>query len=90
MSMHRQRASFAQSLRSRMLVLGSLLALMISGLAVGTGGGAQAQTDRSTLIVAVPSDIQNLDPTLSSADVYTQEMLTNVYEWLVDYGLQGC
>ncbi len=83
--MHRQRASCRQSLKSRVLVLGSLLALMVSGFAVGTGGIVHAQADRSTLIVAVPSDIQNLDPTLSSADVYTQEMLTNVYEWLVDY-----
>jgi len=31
------------------------------------------------------SDIQNLDPTLSSADVVTQELLTNVYDWLIDY-----
>lgn len=38
-----------------------------------------------TLVVAVASDIQNLDPTLSSADVPTQEFLTNVYDWLIDY-----
>ena len=44
-----------------------------------------AQSDPETLIVAVPSDMQNLDPTLSSGDIVTQEMLTNVYEWLIDY-----
>ena len=44
-----------------------------------------AATANDTLIVAVPSDMQNLDPTLSSADVPTQETLTNVYDWLVDY-----
>jgi peptide/nickel transport system substrate-binding protein len=56
-----------------------------------SGGGArheaakQPSADTKTLIVAVPSDIQNLDPTLSSADVVTQELLTNVYDWLIDY-----
>src|ERR671924_569607 len=35
----------------------------------------------------MPSDMQNLDPTLSSADIPTQEMLTNVYSWLIDYKL---
>jgi peptide/nickel transport system substrate-binding protein len=44
-----------------------------------------AQSDPETLIVAVPGDMQNLDPTLSSGDIVTQEMLTNVYEWLIDY-----
>ncbi len=39
----------------------------------------------STLVVAMPSDMQNLDPTLSSADTVTQEMLTNVYSWLINY-----
>ena len=51
-----------------------LLALLIvPTVGVGTTA-AGAQTANDTLIVAVPSDIQNLDPTLSSADVYTQEI----------------
>ena len=49
-----------------------------------TAAGSQ-NADTETLIVAVPSDIQNLDPTLSSADVVTQGLLTNVYDWLIDY-----
>jgi peptide/nickel transport system substrate-binding protein len=51
----------------------------------GGGGGSPASRDNSTLIVAQPEDLQNLDPTLSSGDQVTQEMLTNVYDWLVDY-----
>ena len=42
---------------------------------------------KDTLVVAMPSDMQNLDPTLSSADIPTQEMLTNIYKWLLDYKL---
>ena len=62
----------------------------IAAVAVAFGltassGLAVAQSNLDTLVVAVPSDIQNLDPTLSSSDVVTQEMLTNVYEWLIDY-----
>ncbi len=45
---------------------------------------ARAQDDR-TLIIAVPSDIQNLDPTLSSGDEITQEVLTAVYAYLIDF-----
>ncbi len=74
--------------RSSIPGLGLLLSLLLVCGLLGTNvapGLAQADTD--TLIVAVASDMQNLDPTLSSADVYTQEMLTNVYEWLVDYDL---
>jgi len=54
-----------------------------SGAAATTGHARSAAS--SQLIVAVPSDIQNLDPTLSSADTFTQELLTNVYSWLIDY-----
>src|SRR5579871_1244000 len=53
----------------------------------GSAGSHTAATD--TLVVAVPSDLQNLDPTLSSADVYTQEMLTNIYAWLIDYKVEN-
>jgi peptide/nickel transport system substrate-binding protein len=59
------------------------LLLSLFGTAVTTG--TLAQTDPDTLVVAVSSDMQNLDPTLSSGDTATQEMLTNVYEWLIDY-----
>jgi peptide/nickel transport system substrate-binding protein len=71
------------------------LTLALSAVAVAAvitiAAGAAATTRHarsaagSQLIVAVPSDIQNLDPTLSSADTFTQELLTNVYSWLIDY-----
>ncbi|MCA9836991.1 MAG: ABC transporter substrate-binding protein [Trueperaceae bacterium] len=38
-----------------------------------------------TLIIAIPSDMQNLDPTLSGGDVITQEVLTSVYSFLIDF-----
>jgi peptide/nickel transport system substrate-binding protein len=56
-------------------------------LAGSSLGAASAASAKDTLVVAMPSDMQNLDPTLSSADIPTQEMLTNVYGWLLDYKL---
>src|SRR5262249_62407139 len=66
-----------------------LVAATVAATAFAGGAGkstaAKQNVDTKTLIVAVSSDIQNLDPTLSSADVATQELLTNVYDWLIDY-----
>src|SRR5262249_3960177 len=90
----RRRRMQGQQHTRRKLWLGGLglAALVAAGaataaLAAGSGHQSVAKhsVDTKTLIVAVPSDIQNLDPTLSSADVVTQEMLTNVYDWLIDY-----
>src|SRR5437870_8436259 len=69
------------------LALVAAAAVATVAFAGGTGHKAAAKqaVDTKTLVVAVPSDIQNLDPTLSSADVVTQELLTNVYDWLIDY-----
>jgi peptide/nickel transport system substrate-binding protein len=70
------------------------MAIAIAGVAAACGGSSKSSTtggtsaskqDDSTLIIAQPEDLQNLDPTLSSGDQVTQEMLTNVYDWLVDY-----
>lgn len=61
--------------------------LLLSMVSTVVTTGAVAQTDPNTLVVAVSSDVQNLDPTLSSGDNYTQELLTNVYDWLLDYEL---
>src|SRR5918998_1346796 len=46
----------------------------------------QGEGDR-TLIIAVPTDVQNLDPTLSGGDVMTQEVLTAVYSYLIDFAV---
>ena len=73
----------------------ALVAILLCG-AMGAGAAPKpgipgssrlAQDAKTTLIVAVASDIQNLDPTLSSGDVQTQEFLTNVYDWLIDYSV---
>ncbi len=66
-------------------LLRSAVVLLLSiglGATAALPGLAQSNTD--TLIVAVPRDITNLDPTLNSGDNATQEMLTNVYEPLIN------
>lgn len=55
-------------------------AFVLVALVVGLGFAQ----DR-TLIIAVPGDIQNLDPTLSSGDTLTQEVLTSTYSFLIDF-----
>jgi peptide/nickel transport system substrate-binding protein len=77
--------------KTRFIGAGLVLVIATAVLIATVGGGAGKATtakqsaDTKTLVVAVASDIQNLDPTLSSADVVTQELLTNVYDWLIDY-----
>jgi len=61
------------------------IAVAFGAASTGSARVASKSAATKTLIVAVASDIQNLDPTLSSADVATQELLTNVYDWLIDY-----
>src|SRR4051794_36878436 len=72
----------------RRVALAAALAFVVAGCggssSSSNGTPATRQSD-STLVVAQPEDLQNLDPTLSSGDQVTQEMLTNVYDWLVDY-----
>lgn len=60
-----------------------LLTITLLALLVGLG----LAQDR-TLIIAIPADIQNLDPTLSSGDISTQTIMTNVYAYLVDFALE--
>jgi peptide/nickel transport system substrate-binding protein len=79
-----------QRTRRRIWLVGLSLALVMAAAAAtaACGGGGARQSGgggAKALVVAVPSDIQNLDPTLSSADVVTQELLTNAYDWLIDY-----
>ena len=73
--------------------LAGAMVIAVAGVGAGCGGGSSSDSggtparseDDTTLIVAQPEDLQNLDPTLSSGDQVTQEMLTNVYDWLLDY-----
>ena len=46
-----------------------------------------AHADDNTLIVAVTHDLSNMDPTLASGDTVVWEVLTNVYDWLIDYAV---
>lgn len=50
-------------------------------------GGSGSTDGERTLVVAISSDIQNMDPTLSSGDIITQEVLTAVYSFLIDFEL---
>lgn len=63
----------------------SVTAALAATLSLGVASSVLAQTDPNILVVAVPGDIQNLDPTLSGGDLITQEMLTNTFDWLIDY-----
>jgi peptide/nickel transport system substrate-binding protein len=74
----------------RRVALAAALAFIVAGCGGSSsssrsGGTPATRQSDSTLVVAQPEDLQNLDPTLSSGDQVTQEMLTNVYDWLVDY-----
>ena len=44
-----------------------------------------AQSSDKTLVVAVSKDLQNIDPTMTTGNIFTWEFLTNVYDWLIDY-----
>src|SRR5262249_4601770 len=88
----RRSAMKTQHMRRRISLVGLGLALVAATVAAAAFAGSTGQpaaagraVDTKTLIVAVSSDIQTRDPTLSSADVATQELLTNVYDWLIDY-----
>jgi peptide/nickel transport system substrate-binding protein len=72
------------SLTAAIALATGLLALVALGAGPARAATAKAAAS-STLVVAEPNDIQNLDPTLSSGDITTQEMLTNVYGWMVNY-----
>jgi peptide/nickel transport system substrate-binding protein len=67
------------------------LTLAFGGVSALAGTAHRATAKRGgpsgTIVIALPSDMQNLDPTLSSADEVTQEVLTNLYSWLIDYSL---
>lgn len=74
-----------QFLRAISVPIRPVVVLLAMVFCLSAAAPGLAQSSKDTLVVAVASDIQNLDPTLSSADTATQEMLTNVYDWLIDY-----
>ena len=54
--------------------------LLLGGVSV-----SYAQSSDKTLVVAVSRDLQNIDPTMTTGNIFTWEFLTNVYDWLIDY-----
>lgn len=58
---------------------------VVAALSLSAAYPAAAQSNPNILVVAVPGDIQNFDPTLSGGDIPTQEMLANVYDYLIDF-----
>lgn len=70
---------------SKMQTLLRSAVVLILSISFGLSAAAPslAQSDLDTLVVAVPRDITNFDPTLNSGDNATQEMLSNVYDSLI-------
>ena len=66
------------------LLRSAVILLLSIGFGAAAASLSLAQSNTDTLIVAVPRDITNFDPTLNSGDNATQEMLTNVYEPLIN------
>jgi len=60
------------------------LGLMICLLAIA--GGATAATPADVLIVAVSGDLVSIDPPFSSGAPFQNEVITNLYDYLVEFG----
>ena len=73
------------NLINSLALLRPAVAALTAALSLSVAHSALAQSDPNVLVVAVPGDIQNLDATLSGGDLITQEMLTNVYDWVIHY-----
>lgn len=77
----------------RRAALAGAAAVGVAGLLAACGGSSSGSSHKSTggggssstLVVAMPEDLTNFDPTLSTGDQTTQEMMTNVYSWLDNY-----
>ena len=48
----------------------------------------QAQANRETLIVAVGGDIATIDPPVTSGAPFQHEIITNLYDFLIDFGVR--
>jgi ABC-type transport system substrate-binding protein len=54
----------------------------------GQVAGGVAQGAGDTLIVAVGGDIQTIDPPVTSGAPFQHEIITNLYDFLIDFGLR--
>src|SRR5574341_1302168 len=66
-----------------LLLLGSLLAL-----ALNTQPAALAQMAKDVLVVAVGGDIETIDPPVTSGAPFQHEIITNLYDFLIDFGVR--
>ena len=65
----------------RIRVTGLLVVLLLAAVPV-----ARAVTPADTLIVAVSGDAVSLDPPFSSGAPFQNEVITNLYDYLVEFG----
>jgi peptide/nickel transport system substrate-binding protein len=66
------------------VVLAGLIALVM----LGEAPSLWAQGASDTLIVAVGGDIQTIDPPVTSGAPFQHEIITNLYDFLIDFGLR--
>jgi len=57
-------------------------------LAVVPRATLQAQVGKDTLVVAVPGDIETIDPPVTSGAPFQHEIITNLYNFLIDFGVR--
>jgi peptide/nickel transport system substrate-binding protein len=63
-----------------------LVAAML--LTAGFSPTTQAQGGRDTLVVAAGGDIETIDPPVTSGAPFQHEIITNLYDFLVDFGVR--
>ncbi|HEV8674462.1 MAG TPA: ABC transporter substrate-binding protein [Methylomirabilota bacterium] len=58
-------------------------------LLLAAAGAAVAATPADVLIVAVSGDLVSIDPPFSSGAPFQNEVITNLYDYLVEFGTKG-
>lgn len=69
----------------RMTVVLLLVAIF---LAAGFLPVTQAQVGKDTLVVAAGGDIETIDPPVTSGAPFQHEIITNLYDFLIDFGVR--
>jgi peptide/nickel transport system substrate-binding protein len=62
--------------------------VLVAGLLVGLQPASWAQTVRDTLFVAVGGDIETIDPPVTSGAPFQHEIISNLYDFLIDFGVK--
>ncbi len=66
----------------------AILLLVTIFLASGYLPATQAQAGKDTLVVAVGGDIETIDPPVTSGAPFQHEIITNLYDFLLDFGVR--